>query len=69
MADLQRHAVLAAASTRSSASAGIAASGFSTRTAIPRSSAAIASGWWVVVGEAITTASSSASASIASGSA
>ena len=53
----------------SRASADVAASGFSTRTAMPRSMAARASGTWLVVGAAMTTASRSASAIIASGSA
>ena len=57
-----------AAATIWSASAGVAASGFSTRTAMPRSIAARVSGRWLVVGAAMTTASRSASASIASGS-
>ena len=46
----------------------VEASGFSTRTAIPRSIAARVSGRWLVVGAAMTTASRSASASMASGS-
>jgi hypothetical protein len=60
--------VAADAATSLSASAGVAASGFSTSIAIPRSAAASASGRWVVVGEAITTASRSASPSMAIGS-
>jgi hypothetical protein len=58
-----------AADTIAIPSSTVAASGFSTRTAVPRSIAARASGTWALVGAATTIASSSASAIIASGSA
>ena len=60
VADLDRHARPARpAATIASASACVAASGFSTRTGTPRSIAAWASGLWNVVGAAMIIASSS----------
>ena len=55
-----------AIATSSSISAPVMAGGFSTKTCFPASSATFASSWWVGTGVAITTASSSGSATISS---